>query len=61
VVVRVRPIETGADDAPLSLVEKKKSDAEQRLEELKLEVENHPLVKEAERVFGSSITDVRSI
>jgi len=41
------------------LAEKKKSDAEQRLEELKQEVENHPVIKEAERVFGCSITDVR--
>lgn len=58
-VVRVKSIETGFADAPLSLAEKKKSDAEQRLEELKLEVENHPVVKEAERVFGCRITDVR--
>ena len=58
-VIRVKSIDTGFADAPLSLAEKKKSDAEQRLEELKREVENHPVVKEAERVFGCSITDVR--
>lgn len=58
-IIRVKSIETGFADAPLSLAEKKKSDAEQHLEELKQEVVNHPVVKEAERVFGSSITDVR--
>ncbi|MFA7402954.1 MAG: DNA polymerase III subunit gamma/tau [Pelobacteraceae bacterium] len=57
--IRVKSIETGFADAPLSLAEKKKSDAEQHLETLKLEVKNHPVVKEAERVFGCSITDVR--
>ena len=57
--IRIKSIETGFADAPLSLAEKKKSDAEQHLEELKHEVENHPVVKEAERVFGCSITDVR--
>lgn len=58
-VIRVKSIEAGFADAPPSLAEKKKSDAEQRLEELKQEIENHPVVKEAERVFGCSITDVR--
>ncbi len=58
-VIRVKAIETGFADAPLSLAEKKKNDAEQLQEELKREVENHPVVKEAERVFGSTITDVR--
>jgi len=57
--IRVKSIESGFADAPLSLAEKKKSDAERHLEELKQEIENHPVVKEAERVFGCSITDVR--
>ncbi|MFZ2951265.1 MAG: DNA polymerase III subunit gamma/tau, partial [Desulfuromonadaceae bacterium] len=60
-VIRVKSIETGFADAPLSLAEKKKSDAEHHLKELKQEVENHPVIKEAERVFGCSITDVREI
>ncbi|MFZ4855235.1 MAG: DNA polymerase III subunit gamma/tau [Desulfuromonadaceae bacterium] len=59
-IVRVKPIEAGFADAPLSLAEKKKSDAEQHLEELKLEVKNHPVAKEAERVFGCTVTDVQS-
>ncbi|MBW4056882.1 MAG: DNA polymerase III subunit gamma/tau [Proteobacteria bacterium] len=57
--VKVKSIESGFADAPLSLAEKKKSDAEQHLNELKQEVGNHPLIKEAERVFGCAITDVR--
>ncbi len=60
-VVRVKSIETGFTDAPLSLAEKKKSDAEQHLEELKQEVANHPVIKEAERVFGCTVTDVREL
>ncbi|MEI6824257.1 MAG: DNA polymerase III subunit gamma/tau [Desulfuromonadales bacterium] len=59
-VVRIKSIETGFADAPLSLAEKKKSDAEQLLDELKREVENHPVTKEAERVFGCTVTDVQS-
>ena len=58
-VIRVKSIETGFAEAPLSLAEKKKSDAGRRLDELKREVESHPVIKEAERVFGCSITDVR--
>ena len=58
-VIRVKPIEAGLADAPLSLAEKKKNDAEQHLEGLKREVESHPVIKEAERVFGCSITDVK--
>ncbi|MDD2733910.1 MAG: DNA polymerase III subunit gamma/tau [Desulfuromonadaceae bacterium] len=59
-VIRIKPIEAGFADVPLSLAEKKKSDSEQLLEELKLEVENHPVTKEAERVFGCTVTDVQS-
>jgi DNA polymerase-3 subunit gamma/tau len=58
--IKVKAIETGVADAPLSVAEKKKSDADQRMEELKQEVENHPLIKEAERVFGSNVTEVKA-
>jgi DNA polymerase-3 subunit gamma/tau len=57
--IRVKSIDAGFADVPLSLAEKKKSDTEQHLEELKQEAVNHPVVKEAERVFGCSITDVQ--
>ena len=59
--IRVKSIEAGFAEAPLSLAEKKKSDAEQHLEDLRREVENHPVIKEAERVFGCQITDVKEI
>lgn len=58
-VIRVKSIEAGFADTPPSLAEKKNCDAERLLEELKQEVENHPVIKEAERVFGCCITDVR--
>jgi DNA polymerase-3 subunit gamma/tau len=57
--IRVIPITPEAGDAPLSLVEKKKTEHEQRHEELKQEVERHPVINEALRVFGGSITDIR--
>ena len=59
--IRVKSILSNATNAPLSLAEKKKSDHEQRMEDLKLEVENHSVVKEALRVFGGRITDIRAI
>jgi DNA polymerase-3 subunit gamma/tau len=58
--IRIKSIETNSADAPMSLAEKKKSDDERRMEELKLEIETHPVVKEAKRIFGSSITDIRA-
>jgi len=60
-VIRVKAIETGSAEAPLSLAEKKKSDADRRLAELKQEVENHPVITEARRVFGATISDVREL
>jgi DNA polymerase-3 subunit gamma/tau len=58
--IRVKSIMSNTENAPLSLAEKKKGDQQQRMEELKLEVENHPVVKEAQRVFGSRITEIRA-
>ena len=57
--VRFKTIAQAMDDVPLSLAEKKKSDNEQRQEELKREVADHPVIKEALRIFGGSITDIR--
>ncbi len=59
-IIRIKSIETNSADAPMSLAEKKKSDDERRMEELRLEIESHPVVKEAKRVFGSSVTDIRA-
>ena len=42
-------------------LKKKKSDKEQRLEELKQEVAEHPLINKALQIFGGTITDVREV
>jgi DNA polymerase-3 subunit gamma/tau len=60
-IIRIKAISADSGAAPLSLAEKKKCDTEQRFEELKLEVESHPVVKEAARVFGAKITEVLEI
>jgi len=60
-VIRIKSIVSNSTDAPMSLAEKKKSDDEQLMKELRQEVETHPVVKEAQRVFGSSITDIRAV
>ena len=58
-LVRVKAIAAEAGDAPQSLVEKKKTEHEYRLEELRREVAEHPVINEALRVFGGTITDVK--
>jgi len=58
-VVRIVAIGKAVDDTPLSLVEKKKNDHERRQEELRQEVAEHPVIKEALRVFGGAITEIR--
>lgn len=57
--VRIKAIAKSVANAPPSLLEKKKSEREQRREELRREVSGHPVIQEALRVFGGSITDVR--
>jgi DNA polymerase III subunit gamma/tau len=59
--VKIKPIipETGA--SPQSLAEKKKSDREQRMKTLKQEVAAHPVINEALRLFGGTITDIREL
>jgi DNA polymerase-3 subunit gamma/tau len=57
--VRVKGIAAEGGEAPLSLVEKKKSEHEQRIEELKREVAAHPVINEALRLFGGQITDIK--
>jgi DNA polymerase-3 subunit gamma/tau len=57
--VKIRPILPETGDMPLSLAEKKKSDQEQRVESLRQEVASHPLINEALRLFGGTITDIR--
>jgi DNA polymerase-3 subunit gamma/tau len=60
-VIRVKSIVPETGDAPLSLAEKKKSDHEQRQEELRKEVDGHPVINEALRIFGGKITDIREV
>jgi len=57
--IRIKSIAQAMDDVPPSLAEKKKNDHEQRQEELKQEVAEHPVIKEALRIFGGTITDIR--
>jgi DNA polymerase-3 subunit gamma/tau len=58
-VVRIKPITPETGEAPQSLVEKKKCEQEQRLEELRQGIAAHPVINEALRIFGGTITDIR--
>jgi DNA polymerase-3 subunit gamma/tau len=57
--VKIKAIIPETGDSPPSLAEKKKSDREQRIEGLKQEVAAHPVINEALRLFGGTITDIR--
>jgi len=57
--VKIRPIIPETGDSPQSLAEKKKCDQEQRIKTLKQEVAAHPVINEALRLFGGTITDIR--
>jgi DNA polymerase-3 subunit gamma/tau len=57
--IRIQSIARETAGAPPSLAEKKKNDREQRQQELKQEVNDHPLVREALRIFGGTITEIR--
>jgi DNA polymerase-3 subunit gamma/tau len=56
--VKIRAIIPETGDSPPSLAEKKKSDREERMEGLKQEVAAHPVINEALRLFGGTITDI---
>ncbi|MBI2354069.1 MAG: DNA polymerase III subunit gamma/tau [Deltaproteobacteria bacterium] len=58
-VVRVKEIAPETGEAPLSLLGKKKSEHDRRMKELRQEVAAHPLINEALRIFGGTITDIR--
>jgi len=59
--VRVSSIAPESGAAPLSLAEKKKCAHEQLMETLRREVDTHPVVNEALRVFGGAISEVSKI
>lgn len=56
--VRIVSINSANLDKPQSLAEKKKHEDRQQHEELKREVENHPVINEALKIFGGTITDI---
>lgn len=57
--ITVKSINPADKGAPPSLAEKKESDGELLIENMKKEVAEHPLINEALKVFGGSITDIR--
>lgn len=57
--VKIKSITPETGESPQSLAEKKKCDQEQRLEGLKQAVAEHPVINEALRLFGGTITDIR--
>jgi DNA polymerase-3 subunit gamma/tau len=57
--VKIKPIIPETGDSPKSLAEKKKCDRQQRIDALKQEVAENPVINEALRLFGGTITDIR--
>jgi DNA polymerase-3 subunit gamma/tau len=58
-VVKIRAIVSESDATTPSLAEKKKCDQLQRVAQLKQDVAQHPVINEALRIFGGTITDIR--
>ncbi len=59
--VRIQSISPDDDDTPSSLAEKKKNDHEQLMNNLRQEVTDHPVVKEALKVLGGEIIDISKL
>jgi DNA polymerase-3 subunit gamma/tau len=57
-VVRIKEITPETGEPPQSLAEKKKSDNERLMEDLRREVAEHPVINEAVRVFGGTVTEI---
>jgi DNA polymerase-3 subunit gamma/tau len=60
-LIRVKSISSDSADSPTSIAEKKKCDHEKQMEDLRQEVQKHPLVLEAQRVFGATISEVKEL
>lgn len=60
-VVKISSISPENGTVNLSLVEKKKCEQHERLEQLKRDVHEHPVINEALRIFGGSVTDIREV
>lgn len=56
--VKVVSIEPATAEVPRSIIEKKKLDAEQKLSDIKRKVAESPVINEALRLFGASITEI---
>ncbi|GFE62215.1 DNA polymerase III subunit gamma/tau [Geobacter sp. AOG2] len=57
--IRIKAITPETGEPPQSLAEKKKSDNERLMEDLKREVAEHPVINEAARIFGGTVTEIR--
>ena len=57
--IRVKAITPETGELPQSLAEKKKSDNERLMEDLRREVAEHPVISEAGRIFGAAVTEIR--
>ena len=57
--VRIKAIIPETGNSPQSLAEKKKCDQQQRIDALKQQVAEHPVINQALRLFGGTITDIR--
>jgi DNA polymerase-3 subunit gamma/tau len=58
-VVRIKAITPETGEPPQSLAEKKKNDNERLMEDLRREVAEHPVINEAARIFGGTVTEIR--
>ncbi|WP_240732103.1 hypothetical protein [Geobacter sp. FeAm09] len=57
--IRIKAIRPETGETPRSLAEKKKSDDERLMADLKREVAEHPVINEAARIFGGTVMDIR--
>ena len=60
-VIGIKAITPETGEPPQSLVEKKKSDNERLMEELRREVAEHPVINEAVRIFGGTVTEISKV
>ena len=59
--ITIRSIAPEPGTSPRSLAEKKKDDQARLMDELAREVAEHPLINEAQRIFGATITEIRGL
>ncbi len=59
--VAVAAVSGNGEDAPRSLVEKKKRDRDERMNELRQEVRDHPVLVESLKVLGGEIVEIKPL